>query len=214
MLLKKEFIKLMLQKGSNRIEIKNGDNEPYTNGIRAFVSEEEFAKLYYGLCDKLTKRTHYKCKIDKDVFIDACTEEINQYLNHFKINKSVNIVTSKAGFNEAQKFELLKEEEGIYEVEGGEITFEKSVFEIANYIMYHTMLPRLAIIKILKKIEKREALSFQDILDTVTQKILEKLKDMKAANITSYEVIDGYELDTGQIFATDIINEEDFRDEW
>ncbi|VDN47268.1 Restriction endonuclease subunit R [Petrocella atlantisensis] len=214
MLLKKEFIKLMLQKGSNRIEIKNGDNEPYTNGIRAFVSEEEFEKLYYGLCDKLTKRTHYKCNIDKDVFIDACAEEINQYLKHFKINKSVNIVTSKAGFNEAQKFELLKEEEGIYEVEAGENTSEKSDFEIANYIMYHTMLPRLAIIKILKKIEKREALSFQDMLDTVTQKILEKLKDMKAANITSYEVIDGYELDAGQIFATDTINEEDFRDEW
>jgi type III restriction enzyme len=214
MLLKKEFTKLMQQKGSNRIEIKNGDNEPYTNNIRAFVSEEEFVNLYYGLCDKLTKRTHYRCHIDKDLFIDECANEINQYLKYFKVNKSVNIETSKAGFNEAQKFELLKEEEGIYDIEGGEKAVEKSDFEIANYIMYHTMLPRLAIIKILKKIEKREVLSFQDILDTVTQKILEKLKDMKAANITSYEVIDGYELDAGQIFATDIINEEDFRDEW
>jgi type III restriction enzyme len=108
----------------------------------------------------------------------------------------------------------LKIDGGIYDIEGGEKAVEKSDFEIANYIMYHTMLPRLAIIKILKKIEKREALSFQDILDTVTQKILEKLKDMKAANITAYEVIDGYELDAGQIFAADIINEEDFRDEW
>lgn len=214
MLLKKEFTKLMQQKGSKRIEIKNGDNEPYTNNIRAFVSEEEFVNLYYGLCDKLTKRTHYKCQIDKDLFIDECANETNQYLKYFKVNKSVNIETSKAGFNEAQKFELLKEEEGIYDIEGGEKAVEKSDFEIANYIMYHTMLPRLAIIKILKKIEKREALSFQDILDTVTQKILEKLKDMKAANITAYEVIDGYELDAGQIFATDIINEEDFRDEW
>jgi len=214
MLLKKEFTRLMQQKGTNRIEIKNGDNEPYTNNIRAFVSEKEFVNLYKGLCDKLTKRTHYKCQIDKDQFIDECADEINHYLKNFRVKKPITIETSKAGFNEAQKFELLKKEEGIFDLEEGEKAVEKSDFEIANYIMYHTMLPRLAIIKILKKIENRQALSFQDILDIVTQKILEKLKNMKAASIKTYEVIDGYELDAGQIFATDVINEEDFRDEW
>ena len=66
----------------------------------------------------------------------------------------------------------------------------------------------------LSGIEKRDALNFQDILDRVTQKILVRLNDAKAANITSYEVIDGYELDEGQIFATDTISEEDFNDEW
>ena len=213
-LLKKEFTQLMVQKGSNRIEIKNGDNDPYVNSIRAFVNEDEFIDIYYGLNDKLTKRTHYKCQIDKDTFISECASEINEYLINYKVNKSVNIITSKAGFNEAQKFQLLKEQDGNYEVDHIEDVSEKSDFEIANYIMYHTMLPRLAIIKILKRIEKREALNSQDMLDKITQKILAKLKSMKAANITEYEVIDGYELEAGQIFAIDTISEEDFQNEW
>lgn len=90
----------------------------------------------------------------------------------------------------------------------------KSDFEIANYIMYHTMLPRLAIFKIIKAVKKRELLNNQDILDTVTQKILKLLNDTKAANITSYEVINGYELDSRNIFELDTISEEDFNDEW
>lgn len=90
----------------------------------------------------------------------------------------------------------------------------KSDFEIANYIMYHTMLPRLAIFKIISGIEKRELLNNQDILDTVTQKILKKLNDTQATNITSYEVINGYELDSRNIFELDTINEEDFNEQW
>ena len=35
----------------------------------------------------------------------------------------------------------------------------KSDFEIADFIMYHTMLPRLAIFKILSGITKRELLN-------------------------------------------------------
>ena len=51
-----------------------------------------------------------------------------------------------------------------------EITSDaKSDFEIANFIMYHTMLPRLAIFKILQGVTKRELLNNQDILDEVTQ---------------------------------------------
>ncbi len=76
------------------------------------------------------------------------------------------------------------------------------------------MLPRLAIFNILNGIEKREALNFQGILDKVTQKILLLLNNSKATNISSYEVIEGYELDEGQIFATDTITEKDFNDEW
>lgn len=93
-------------------------------------------------------------------------------------------------------------------------TLPKSDFEIANYIMYHTMLPSLAIFKIIKQLEKRELLDNQDVLDTVTQKILKKLNDTKAKNISSYEVIDGYNLKEGDIFATDTINEEDFNEQW
>ena len=54
----------------------------------------------------------------------------------------------------------------------------------------------------------------QDILDTITQKILKMLNDTKAANVTSYEVINGYELDSRNIFELDTISEDDFNDEW
>ncbi len=90
----------------------------------------------------------------------------------------------------------------------------KSDFEIANFIMYHTMLPRLAIFKILKGIDKRGLLDNQDILDEMTQLIKNILENMKAANITSYEVIKGYELDEHNIFEVDSISEEDFEQEW
>jgi type III restriction enzyme len=91
---------------------------------------------------------------------------------------------------------------------------EKSDFEIANFIMYHTMLPRLAIFKILQGVEKRELLNNQDILDEVTQLIRKKLDNKKAENITSYEVINGYELDERNIFELDSITAEDFEQEW
>lgn len=212
--LKEQFTELMGQKGSHRIQIKNGDNETYFNRIRAFVSQEEFKNIYYGLCSNLTKRTLYKCNIDKDKFIAECIRDIDAYLQYFKINKTVNITTAKAGFNDAQMFEMEKSGDKICDMDVGMKVVSKSDFEIANYIMHHTMLPRFAIFKILKCIEKREALNFQDVLDKITQKILNKLNDMKAANISAYEVIDGYELDAGQIFATDIISEEDFKEEW
>lgn len=212
--LKENFAELMVQKGSHRIEIKNGDNEPYVNSMRAFVSEEEFQQIYFGLCNNLTKRTLYKCNVDKEKFVLDCVEEINNYLQYFKINKTVNIATGKAGFNDAQMFEMEKSGDKTFDIDVGMQVIPKSDFEVINYIMHHTMLPRLSIFKILSGIEKREALNFQDILDKVTQKILSKLNDTKASNISSYEVIEGYELDEGQIFALDTISEADFNDEW
>lgn len=212
--LKENFIKLMVDKGTKKIEIKNGDNEPYDNKIRAFVSEDEFQELYSNLCEKLKKKTLYRCNIDKDIFITEMVAEINQYLEHFVIKQTTNITTSKASFSEVGAFELEKSGDKIFDIEVGSKVVPKSDFEIVNYIMYHTMLPRLAIFKILDGVKKREALNFTDILDKITQKILVKLNNTKAKNIYSYEVIDGYELDMGQIFAVDTITEEDFKDEW
>ena len=76
--------------------------------------------------------------------------------------------------------------------------------------MYHTMMPRKAIYKILTGIEKRELLDYQDILEDVTKKISKLLIDEKANNIVAYEVIDGYELDWAKIIETDIVDDESF----
>ena len=212
--LKNQFIQLMVEKGSKRIEVRNKDNPSRNNKMRAFVSEDEFAKLYNSLCEKLKKKTLYRCNINKDEFINSIITDINKYLQYFTIKQTVNITTSKAEFSDLGLFELHKSGDREFDIEVGSKVAPKSDFEIVNYIMYHTMLPRLAIFKILNGIEKREALNFTDILDKITQNILKALNDAKANNVVSYNVIEGYELNEGQIFAVDTITDEDLNYEW
>jgi len=212
--IKQQFKELMIQKGTKKIEIRNGDNEPYENRPRAFVNQGEFERIYLALRENLTKRTMYKFKIDKDKFIEDCALEINNYLMFMKSKNEYKVEVGKAKFNESAMFVMEDVSYGAKELEVEIDAEPKSDFEIANYIMYHTMLPRLAIFKIIRAVNKRELLNNQDILDTVTQMILKKLNNIKAANITSYEVVNGYELDSRNIFELDTISEEDFNEEW
>ena len=48
-LIKQQFKELMVQKGTRKIEIVNGDNAFYDNYVRAYVTEGEFEKIYLGL---------------------------------------------------------------------------------------------------------------------------------------------------------------------
>ena len=212
--IKKRFKELMVQKGTKKIEIRNGDNEPYKNEHRKCVMEGEFEKIYFGLRQNLMKRTLYKFKLDKDKFIDNCILEINNKLKFTCAKNEYKVETGKGKFDDSQMFVMEETYFGDQALEIEISSDPKSDFEIANYIMYHTMLPRLAIFKILQGVEKRELLDNQDILDEVTQFILEKLGNEKAKNITSYEVINGYELDSRSIFELDSITEEDFEEEW
>ncbi len=212
--IKKQFVDLMVQKGTKKIEIRNGDNEPYDNKVRAFVTEGEFEKIYMALRKNLMQRTMYKFTIDKDKFIQACTFDINQKLMFMESKNQYKVETGRATYNESAMMEMKKAEYADKEMTVEAEVVPKSDFEIANYIMYHTMLPRLAIFKIIAGVEKRELLNNQDILDEMTQLILNKLNDTKAKNITSYEVINGYELDSRNIFELDTISEEDFDKEW
>lgn len=212
--IKEQFKELMIQKGSRKIEIRNGDNEPYENGIRSFVTQDEFKDFYNSLYRNLSKKTIYKCKIDKDKFIEDCIWELDNYLRFMRAKNIYEVEAGKGKFNDSAMFFM---EEGDFKSGGLEIavTLEpKSDFEIANYIMYHTMLPRLAIFKIIQGIERRDLLNNQDILDSVTQIIVKKLNEIKAKSIVSYEVIQGYELDAANIFELDTISEEDFEQEW
>ena len=214
--IKRQIKELMIQKGTRKIEIRNGDQEPYENRMRAFVTQGEFEQIYAGLRDYLKKRTLYKFKIDKDRFIEDCASEINRYFMYMEPKNTYKVETGKAGFNESAMFVM---EESAYgtkelETEADSVLEPRSDLEIADYIMYHTMLPRLAIFKILRAVEKRELLNNQDVLDVVTQKILSRLNDTRAANITSYEAVKGYETDGWIIFEPDTIREEDFKEEW
>ena len=213
-LIKQQFKELMVQKGTRKIEITNGDNEPYENGVRAYVTQGEFEKIYLGLRKNLMQRSIYRFKIDKDRFIDDCIFQINQSLLFKKAKNEYKVEMGRAKFNSSQMFVMEEATYGEKELEVEISSEPKSDFEIANFIMYHTMLPRLAIFKILQGVTKRELLNNQDILDDVTQLIKGILNDTKAANITSYEVINGYELDERNIFELDTITEADFEQEW
>lgn len=213
-MIKEQFKALMVKRGSRKIEIANGDNPSIENDFQTYVDEDEFHKIYIALRQNLMKRTLYKWRIDKDKFIDDCGTEINDYLKNKSISNIYLQEMGKAKFDDTQKIVFEKSKFG-----DKEFTFEtevedKSDFEIANYIMYHTMLPRLAIFKIISKVARRKLLNNQDILDSVTQLILKKLQEVKAEHISSYEVINGYELDSGKIFESDTIKEEDFEKEW
>lgn len=213
-LIKQQFKELMVQKGTRKIEITNGDNEPYENGVRAYVTQGEFEKIYLGLRKNLMQRSIYRFKIDKDKFIEDCIFQINQSLLFKKAKNEYKVEMGRAKFNSSQMFVMEEATYGEKELEVEISSEPKSDFEIANFIMYHTMLPRLAIFKILQGVTKRELLNNQDILDDVTQLIKGILNDTKAANITSYEVINGYELDERNIFELDTITEADFEQEW
>jgi len=60
------IVKYMVEKGTNRIEISNGDNEPIINKQRSFISEEEFKDIFEELGKNLSKKAIYKCKIDNE----------------------------------------------------------------------------------------------------------------------------------------------------
>jgi len=205
------FVKYMVEKGSNRIEIANGDNEPIVNKRRSFISEKDFQNLFEELGTNLSKKAIYRCKIDNEKYIKTSIEKINSYISGFDLTQIVEVAESKGDYDETGNFNLEKDS-GDKEIEISKIKVApKSDFEIANYIMYHTMLPRLAILKIISRLEKekREALNIQDVLEDITEILLENLKEMKSEKVFEYEVIDGYETEREKIFEVDKINEED-----
>ena len=205
------FVKYMVEKGTNRIEIANGDNEPIVNKRRSFISEKDFENLFEELGTNLSKKAIYRCKIDNEKYIKTSIEKINSYISGFDLKQVVEVAESKGDYDETGNFNLEKDSDD-KEIEISKIKVApKSDFEIANYIMYHTMLPRLAILKIISRLEKekREALNIQDVLEDITEILLENLKEMKSEKVFEYEIIDGYETEREKIFEVDKINEED-----
>lgn len=209
-----KFAEYMREKGSKKIPIKNGDNEVPVNEQHNYLSEEDFMKLFENLSRKLEKRSIYKVNIDKDIFIKECAEELNEFLKYMELTNKYVVEQGKNDFTEMKQMQLNKIRETPMETYILDYFEEKSEFELVNYIMHHTMLPRLAILKIIRAIDKRKLLNSQDILDQITMKILDKFKRAKAESLYAYEVIDGYKLEHGKIFEVEnILDEEEFEKE-
>lgn len=207
--IKEEFMKQMIEKGTRKIPVKNGDNGDVENVQYSYVNEDDFAQILNTLAQKLSKRTIYTAEIDKDAFIQSCTNDINKLLQGRPVRNLYYIETGKETFDNVQKMEMteakIKEIENLVQDE----IQQKSDFELCNYIMYHTNLPRFAIFRILWGLEKKELLSNQDILDYAVDRIKDLLIDAKAnSSQLNYDVIDGYQFDETTIFELDTIDEQ------
>lgn len=122
-----------------------------------------------------------------------------------------NIETGTAGYEDSKQFKMGEAEK--QEIENGSdlLIEKKSDLEIVNYIMYHTMLPRIDIGKILSRLTNRLILNKQEVLEDITKKINDKLNSFK--EVYEYELIEGYEIDKAKILKFDEIDEEMLKEE-
>lgn len=241
-MIKEKFAEYMLAKGTKKIPVKNGDEPPVENGPHSYISEEQFKKLIREISKRIRKRTMYQVDIDSAGFIQDCAAELNEFLKYKRLREAFEVETGKAGFDEHQKFVMNEAEKNTHYIDkvsetgravpagdagnggagllssrineepAGELEQQKSEFEVINYIMYHTMLPRLAIYRIISRLDKKELLKNQDILDAVTQLIKDRFTECKAGNITGYKIIDGYVFSDKTIFEADPIDAGDLDD--
>lgn len=203
------FKELMIEKGSKKIEISNGDNPPITNDFQKYVSEEQFNKMYRTMLSILQKRSIYRYKFDKNTFIADATAEINRLMKKKSDYALFEIEESNVDFNEARRMKMTAPQKRTEESEILADEYEsKSTFEIANYIMSHTMLPRLAIFKIIDKLdnESRKRLNKQDYLDDALKLLKDMLIEYTSKDFIEAEVVPGISASEKNIFAIDKIS--------
>lgn len=214
--IQEQFMKYMHIKGTKKISIKNGDNQTPENEQHSYVTEEDFQEVLNTLTENLTKRSMYRVQIDKDKFIRECIVDLNEFTQHFRITSDYIVTSGQEKYDEVRKMKLEKVADLTLELDIAQALGEKSEFEIVNHIMHHTMMPRLAILKIIRAFERKELLNSQDILDQVTNKIKENLQREKSKQFRKtgyYEVIEGYHIESGKIFEIDNIIDEELLDQ-
>ncbi|WP_244262182.1 hypothetical protein [Thermoanaerobacter wiegelii] len=204
--IKEKFIENMKAKGSKRIEIKNGDEEPVENGYHSFVTEKEFQKLLAELRERINKRTIYHVNIDKEEFIKQSIEEINKHLTNKFIYRQYEIATGCIDFKKSNELQIHDPAKFTINLGIEEIENNKSDFEIINYLMHQTFLPRKALIRIYSALENKILLQKQEILDEVIKILQNKLNEFQAKNI-EYEVLEGVVFEEKNIFAVDEIEQ-------
>lgn len=206
-LIKENLVKYIVEQGSKKITIVNADNDPLEpNAPHSYVTEDVFRKIIGKLTSNLKKKTIYRANIDKDKFIEECAKELNEYTKFMHATISFNIQSGEGDYADNKQFKMKEAKVKVIE-EGADLLIDrKSDLEIVNYIMYHTMLPRMAISKILSKLDNRLILNKQEVLEDITKRINDKLNESK--NVYEYEIIQGYELETTKILQVDVIDEE------
>jgi type III restriction enzyme len=209
--IKKQFIALMEQKGSRKVKVENGDADPIVNAECKYVSEGEFKALLDKLTTHLSTRTLYQFQLDSDAFIRQCIRESNKYFAGQKLVYTTSVTTGKVGFDASGKViteqdNVVRDEELEYRTTPEE--YRKTDLQFVDHIMYHTLMPRQAILEIVRGFQNRDLLHSQEKLEDFTRLISKALTAAKAEGVHAYEVVKGYELDRAKILEADVIDEE------
>jgi type III restriction enzyme len=158
--------------GEQRIPIRSGDEmEETIHG----------AGTTNRLAGKSRIRERRTVKIDSEAFIEQCIEELNHMLpsDVGGMHTGYTVESATASFDEERK--LVLETAAFDEANADVLALHvplrlKSELEIVNYLMFHTMLPRLAVIRILSGIERKELLGKTDALDAAVRLINRRLQ--------------------------------------
>ena len=209
--IKNAFIRVMTEKGTKRIYIENGDEKPEENSIHSYISEESFKNLLNELTLRLEKRTFYQISIDSADFIREAGKRLNRLLTSKQATAQTITTTTGEVRMKADGKTYVNEQKEEYTTDKTPLVwYKKTDFQIINYIMQQTRLPRLAIYAILNELspELKEFLRIQDILDNAARELQKTLTEFKSAHVSGYHVIDNYLFDKKEIFVPDKIDAE------
>ena len=213
--IKESFVNAMKDKGSKKIEINNGDEPPFENGVQKYISESTFYTMYQKLLAILQKRSVYRYKLDKDKFIKSVTQEIENQLRRKNDFIQFEVTKAEVDFNDSRKMKMSGVQKIVEDSESHTITYEtRPLFDIVNIIMANTMLPRLAIIKIINGLsaDARNKINNQDYLEEAIKTIKNKLKEFKSREFIKAELIEGVSILEKDIFEVDkIVNESEIK---
>lgn len=122
----------------------------------------------------LQKRSVYRYKLDKDEFILRATSGIENQLLRKNDYIQFEITKAEVDFNDSRKMKTENAQKQVEDSDTHTITYEpKHLFDLVNVIMANTMLPRLAIIRIIKGLsaEARNKINNQDYLEEAIKTI-------------------------------------------
>lgn len=208
---KEAFIEVMHEKGTRKIIIENGDEAPEENTPHSYMNEEAFKSLLNELTLRLEKRTFYSVDIDSDTFIEEAGRHLNRLLTQKSfIAQTITLTEAEVEMKESGKT-VVNTQTTDYVTDKTPLVWQKkSDFQIINYIMTQTRLPRHAIYRILMDVsdDLREYLRMQDVLDLVSLELKKLLTEFKSQHVTGYHVIDNYLFDEKEIFIPDTIDNE------
>ncbi|MBD5113249.1 MAG: DEAD/DEAH box helicase family protein [Ruminococcaceae bacterium] len=208
------FVDLMTNKGTKKITVINGDEPASENGFQKYFQEETFYSLYRNMLEILQMRSVYRYNFDKDKFIADVSAELERLFAKKNDKLKFEITNAYVDFNEAQRMQMSGVTSSIEEDEFRENVYaERPLFDIVNFIMQQTMLPRLAIIKIINNLKdtSKNKLNDQDHLEDAVDLINKKLTEYKRDFIEA-QLVSGVSANEKQIFEVDqIIDEENIK---